>query len=83
MKTSMMFGLMAAGCLFWCTGCSSLGPTPAQRAALESRPETKAEPATSVSTDGKPGKTIQGMVDLFAALMVGPIPPDASQPAAR
>jgi hypothetical protein len=79
MKRFMVIGLVVAGCLFSCSGCSSLGPTPDKRAVVESHPETKTDPATPVLTNGNSSRTIQGMVDLFAALLVGPKTPDPSQ----
>ena len=79
MKRFMFIGLVGAGCLFSCTGCSSLGPTPDKRAVVESRPETKTDPAPLVLIDGHPGRTVQGMVNLFAALLDAPETPDPSE----
>jgi len=79
MKKFVVMGLVVAGCLFSGTGCSSLGPTPDQRAVVESRPETKTDPATHVLTDGHPSKTVQQMVNLFAALLVGSDIPGPSE----
>ncbi len=79
MKRFVIIGLVVAGCLFFCTGCSSLGPTPDTRAVVVSHPETKTEPAVPVITNGSPIKTIQGMVNLFATLLVIPNVPNPAQ----
>lgn len=82
MKSHWYMGWMAAGCLLVGTGCSSLGPAPAPSAAMHSSPATQPAPATVVSTDGHPARTVDGMVNLLAALFAGP-DLSASKSAAR
>jgi len=80
MKRFMVIWLAVMGCLFSCTGCSSLGPTQDKHPMVVSLPETKTEPAAPVVTHGNPNKSIPGMVNLFAAFLIGPNTPVPPQP---
>ena len=75
-KRFMVNGLVVAECLFLSVGCSSLKPEADEHATLESHPCTSTHPPALVVTNRSPSETIQGLVDLVAALLTEPQTPN-------
>jgi len=72
MKRFMVKGLVVAGCLLLAVGCSGLKPKTDKHAAVEFHPCTSTDPPAPVLTNCSPSGTVQGLVDLVAALLIGP-----------